>query len=492
MDVSWRFRLEENAHILHSSSPHPFHRNSSSIFKKQCCPTSIHSTSSTQVSLLPAASFTQQKTFFKPQGSFVQPHDHAPHAGFGAPSSPAFYLPEHDSILPKTAPSACAINQHSGGSSKPFASILKQITDKLVNLESMSQDVLTHLKKLEKQADLIKRLKTRSDTLEQMIQQLTEQNETLELTVQGQGEVIDRLFALLEKIEPHAHDNSDEEPWWKKKRKTWDNYFNMNHGLLKMQYCDVFSHQNAIQKMMLLAMGLGLRAKVKDITQLKSHGGEVVLSKIGRWVMASLSNLTGQQILQEIPPGMTILSPWLGKKLDPDTDIDEGEEVPVALTLKPWIMHLPLYQTTEVSISGSCHVYAQIFEFSLRNGFESWMTRWWTVGKGMRKIIGARQHHTLIALVTRLMQLFQKSRKMKRSHDMQLTKSGWGTIQSTTNLLILRIGQRKCQMTKTWQTAGVNITMKAKMELMSRLIECSIWIIPNFNILFWNFLFSWC
>jgi len=76
----------------------------------------------------------------------------------------------------------------------------------------MSQDVLTHLEKLEKQADLIKHLKTRSDTLEQMIQQLTEQNETLELTVQGQGQVIDRLFVLLKKIEPHAHDNSDEEP----------------------------------------------------------------------------------------------------------------------------------------------------------------------------------------------------------------------------------------------------------------------------------------
>jgi len=29
--------------------------------------------------------------------------------------------------------------------------------------------------------------------------------------------------------------------------------------------------------------------------------------------------------------------------LDPDTDVDEGEEVPMALTLKPCIMHPPLY-----------------------------------------------------------------------------------------------------------------------------------------------------
>jgi len=52
-----------------------------------------------------------------------------------------------------------------------------------------------------------------------------------------------------------------------------DNYFNVSCSLLKMQYCDVPSHQNAVWKMMLLAMGLGLRAKAKDVTQLMSHGG---------------------------------------------------------------------------------------------------------------------------------------------------------------------------------------------------------------------------
>ncbi|KAF8223691.1 hypothetical protein L208DRAFT_1381380 [Tricholoma matsutake] len=31
--------------------------------------------------------------------------------------------------------------------------------------------------------------------------------------------------------------------------------------------------------------------------------------------------------------------------LDPNTDVDEGDEIPVSLMLKPWITHPPLYQT---------------------------------------------------------------------------------------------------------------------------------------------------
>jgi len=36
--------------------------------------------------------------------------------------------------------------------------------------------------------------------------------------------------------------------------------------------------------------------------------------------------------------------------LDPNTDIDEGDEILVSSTLKPWITRPPLYRTAEVSI----------------------------------------------------------------------------------------------------------------------------------------------
>jgi hypothetical protein len=35
--------------------------------------------------------------------------------------------------------------------------------------------------------------------------------------------------------------------------------------------------------------------------------------------------------------------------LDLNTDVEEGSEISVLLTLKPWIMHPPLYQIAEVS-----------------------------------------------------------------------------------------------------------------------------------------------
>lgn len=36
--------------------------------------------------------------------------------------------------------------------------------------------------------------------------------------------------------------------------------------------------------------------------------------------------------------------------LDPNTDVDEDDEIPVSLTLKAWITCPPLYQTVPVSI----------------------------------------------------------------------------------------------------------------------------------------------
>ena len=57
---------------------------------------------------------------------------------------------------------------------------------------------------------LIKHLTTRSEALEEMVQQLTEQNRTLQTAVQDQEETINKLFAYLEKYNSCALEDSDE------------------------------------------------------------------------------------------------------------------------------------------------------------------------------------------------------------------------------------------------------------------------------------------
>jgi hypothetical protein len=94
---------------------------------------------------------------------------------------------------------------------KLLGPIPKLIADKLVKLETTSEDVLTRLKRLEQQADLIKLLKTRSETLEDTVQKLTKQNRILAIAVQDQEQTIDKLFSHLGKNKSHAPEDSDED-----------------------------------------------------------------------------------------------------------------------------------------------------------------------------------------------------------------------------------------------------------------------------------------
>jgi glutamate-1-semialdehyde aminotransferase len=98
-----------------------------------------------------------------------------------------------------------------GSLPKPFGPIPKQLTDKLVKLKMMSEDVVNHLKRLEKQVGLVKHLKTQNEALEEMLRQLTEQNGILEIAVQGQEKTINKLFAYLEKNNSHVLEDSDED-----------------------------------------------------------------------------------------------------------------------------------------------------------------------------------------------------------------------------------------------------------------------------------------
>jgi predicted RNase H-like nuclease (RuvC/YqgF family) len=75
----------------------------------------------------------------------------------------------------------------------------------------MSEDVVTRLERLEKQAGLVKHLKTWNEALEETVRQLTEQNRILEIAVQGQEEAINKLFAYLEKNNSHVLEDSDED-----------------------------------------------------------------------------------------------------------------------------------------------------------------------------------------------------------------------------------------------------------------------------------------
>jgi len=83
--------------------------------------------------------------------------------------------------------------------------------EKLVKLKTTSEDVVTCLKRLEKQASLVKHLTTQSKALEEMVQQFTEQNRILEIAVQEQEEMINKLFVYLEKNNSHVPEDSDED-----------------------------------------------------------------------------------------------------------------------------------------------------------------------------------------------------------------------------------------------------------------------------------------
>ena len=161
----------------------------------------------THISLSPVAPFTLQLCS---QGFSSQPRNLTPNSDFGLPSSPV--RNHHGSNhIPPTAAHARAENQYLGSLLKLFNPIPKQITDKLVKLETMSEDVVTRLERLEKQASLIKHLTTRSKALEETVQQLTEQNRTLETAVQDQEETINKLFAYLEKYSSCVLENSDKD-----------------------------------------------------------------------------------------------------------------------------------------------------------------------------------------------------------------------------------------------------------------------------------------
>ncbi|KAF8228252.1 hypothetical protein L208DRAFT_1489088 [Tricholoma matsutake] len=273
-----------------SRRPSPFHKDSLSASQKPHRPT--------RISLSPVAPFMLQPC---PQGFSSQPWNLTPHSDFGLPSLPV--RNHHGSNhIPPTAAHVRAENQYLGSLLKLFGLIPKQIMDKLVKLETTSEDVVTCLKRVEKQASLITHLTTQSEALEEMVRQLTKQNMILEIAVQDQDEMINKLFAYLKK--------------------------NNSHGLEDTSISPL--HQNAVRKTMLLAMGLGLRAKAKDVIQLHSHprGGGFIKD-------------------QETGSGKH------NTVLYPNTDVEEGDEIPVSSTLKPWIMRHPLYQVTEGSLMDS-------------------------------------------------------------------------------------------------------------------------------------------
>jgi hypothetical protein len=126
-----------------------------------------------------------------------------PHSDFGHPSSPVHNHHASDHILSMPA-HARVESQCLGSLLKPFGPIPKQLTDRLVKLKTMSEDVVTRLERLEKQAGLVKHLKTRNKALEETVRQLTEQNGILEIAVQGQEEAINKLFAYLKKNNSHV------------------------------------------------------------------------------------------------------------------------------------------------------------------------------------------------------------------------------------------------------------------------------------------------
>jgi hypothetical protein len=91
-----------------------------------------------------------------------------PHSDFGRPSSPVHNHHVSDHIL-STPAHGRVESQCLGSLPKPFGPIPKQLTDKLVKLETMSEDVVTRLERLEKQAGLVKHLKTRNEALEETV-----------------------------------------------------------------------------------------------------------------------------------------------------------------------------------------------------------------------------------------------------------------------------------------------------------------------------------
>ncbi|KAF9464325.1 hypothetical protein BDZ94DRAFT_1308106 [Collybia nuda] len=137
--------------------------------------------------------------------------------------------------------------------------ISKQLADKLVVLESTNEDMQVRLGKMEQKAGIIRCLQERNEELALEVGWLTTTVKILEASIQNQGEAIDELFKVVGERKAYnagINDSNGEDdiPYHATKKRPCNNFFN-----------------NAVRKTMLIAMGLGSRARVKDVTKLASH-----------------------------------------------------------------------------------------------------------------------------------------------------------------------------------------------------------------------------
>lgn len=156
--------------------------------------------------------------------------------------------------------------------------ISKQLADKLVALESTDEDMQVRLGKMEQKAGIIRHLQERNEELALEVGRLTTTVEILEASIQNQGEAIDELFKIVGERKAYNagindSDGEDDIPYHATKKRPRDNFFNVSDLVRCMMTEELTqSLKNAVRKTMLIAMGLGSRARAKDVTKLASHG----------------------------------------------------------------------------------------------------------------------------------------------------------------------------------------------------------------------------
>jgi hypothetical protein len=118
--------------------------------------------------------------------------------------------------------------------------VSKAVADKLVRLESASEEVLVRLEALEKQNRIIKDLTAENKVLHHQVQVLIEKVETLEEAENAHETTLDKLFALMEKTGTQVQEEDDEQRPHTSRRKLRENGFNVSIIMIATHKYDAY------------------------------------------------------------------------------------------------------------------------------------------------------------------------------------------------------------------------------------------------------------